>query len=150
MRLGLGAAWPSHQGEYSERAASALMQTVLEVVRYCHTLGIIHRDLKLSNFLMSDDTDNAVLKAIDFGSAAFCEFGTPVAAGHHATRAPGHLWGGGDCCVARSALRVATSSRRGILPDGLWLLLLVMDVTRFLLLRGTHACYVRQLVLVCS
>ncbi|GJP42568.1 hypothetical protein CLOM_g2119 [Closterium sp. NIES-68] len=51
------------------------MRVVVEVVRACHALGIVHRDVKLGNFLLSDQTDRATLKAIDFGSAAFCQPG---------------------------------------------------------------------------
>ncbi|CAI6007001.1 unnamed protein product [Closterium sp. NIES-65] len=65
----------AQQGEYSERAAAAIMRVVLEVVRACHALGIVHRDVKLGNFLLSDQSDHATLKAIDFGSAAFCQPG---------------------------------------------------------------------------
>lgn len=36
-------------------------------VKYLHTLGILHRDLKLENIIMSDQTDNAIPKIVDFG-----------------------------------------------------------------------------------
>ena len=36
-------------------------------VKYLHGFGIVHRDLKLENIMMSDDTDNAVPKIVDFG-----------------------------------------------------------------------------------
>ncbi len=32
-----------------------------------HSYGIAHRDLKLENILMSDDTDDSILKIVDFG-----------------------------------------------------------------------------------
>lgn len=32
-----------------------------------HSFGIAHRDLKLENIIMSDDSDQAELKVIDFG-----------------------------------------------------------------------------------
>ncbi|CAI7863289.1 unnamed protein product [Closterium sp. NIES-54] len=70
----------AQQGEYSERAAAAIMRVVLEVVRACHALGIVHRDVKLGNFLLSDQSDHATLKAIDFGSAAFCQPGEELEA----------------------------------------------------------------------
>ena len=38
-------------------------------LKYLHSLGIIHRDLKLENIMMSDDTDNATPKLVDFGLA---------------------------------------------------------------------------------
>eukprot|EP00347_Sterkiella_histriomuscorum_P009944 403339273 len=36
-------------------------------IKYIHDLGIMHRDLKLANILMSDSTDQAQLKLADFG-----------------------------------------------------------------------------------
>lgn len=38
-------------------------------VRYLHEFGIVHRDLKLENIMMSDTTDEAVPKIVDFGLA---------------------------------------------------------------------------------
>ena len=38
-------------------------------VLYLHEFGIVHRDLKLENIMMSDGTDNAVPKIVDFGLA---------------------------------------------------------------------------------
>ena len=35
--------------------------------KYLHGFGIVHRDLKLENIMMSDDTENAVPKIVDFG-----------------------------------------------------------------------------------
>ena len=32
-----------------------------------HSKGYMHRDLKLENIMMSDDTENAVPKIVDFG-----------------------------------------------------------------------------------
>lgn len=34
-----------------------------------HNYGIVHRDLKLENVMMNDDSDNAVPKLVDFGLA---------------------------------------------------------------------------------
>ena len=34
-----------------------------------HQFGIVHRDLKLENIMMSDSTDHAVPKIVDFGLA---------------------------------------------------------------------------------
>ena len=38
-------------------------------VNYMHNLNIMHRDLKLENIMMSDQSDKAVPKIIDFGLA---------------------------------------------------------------------------------
>jgi len=38
-------------------------------VKYLHGFGIVHRDLKLENIMMSDQTENAMPKIVDFGLA---------------------------------------------------------------------------------
>ena len=39
-------------------------------------MGVCHRDLKLENFLLLDNTEDSPLKVIDFGLS--CEFFTTV------------------------------------------------------------------------
>ena len=34
-----------------------------------HSYGIVHRDLKLENIMMSDNSENAIPKLVDFGLA---------------------------------------------------------------------------------
>lgn len=58
-------------GIFSESLASKLMQQVITSVAYCHNHGIIHRDIKLENFLLSDPSPDAVLKLADFGLSKF-------------------------------------------------------------------------------
>lgn len=38
-------------------------------IKYLHEFGIVHRDLKLENIMMSDSTDGAVPQIVDFGLA---------------------------------------------------------------------------------
>ena len=59
------------KGHYSEREAAKLMKTVVEVVDACHSLGVMHRDLKPDNFLFDSDKEGAALKATDFGLSVF-------------------------------------------------------------------------------
>ncbi|KAG6491008.1 hypothetical protein ZIOFF_052340 [Zingiber officinale] len=59
------------RGHYSERAAAAVMRTIVEVVQLCHRHGVIHRDLKPENFLFANNKENSPLKAIDFGLSVF-------------------------------------------------------------------------------
>ncbi|MCO5604758.1 hypothetical protein L7F22_058928 [Adiantum nelumboides] len=59
------------RGHYSERAAAAVMRTILEVVQVCHKHGVMHRDLKPENFLFANKKENSPLKAIDFGLSVF-------------------------------------------------------------------------------
>ena len=39
---------------------------LLRGIQYLHNYGIIHRDLKLENVIMSDNSDRAVPKIVDF------------------------------------------------------------------------------------
>ncbi|KAM3340427.1 calcium-dependent protein kinase 13 [Capsicum galapagoense] len=59
------------RGHYTERAAVAVMRTIMEVVEVCHKHGVIHRDLKPENFLYANKKENSPLKAIDFGLSIF-------------------------------------------------------------------------------
>ena len=52
---------------YSEKVACKLIHTMLAAVRYCHDHNIVHRDLKLENFLFENEEYGAELKLIDFG-----------------------------------------------------------------------------------
>jgi len=38
-------------------------------LKYMHSYGVVHRDLKLENIMMSDQTDHAIPKIVDFGLA---------------------------------------------------------------------------------
>ncbi|CAF1778145.1 unnamed protein product [Brassica oleracea var. botrytis] len=59
------------RGHYTERAAAAVMKTILEVVQVCHKNGVMHRDLKPENFLFANKKETSPLKAIDFGLSVF-------------------------------------------------------------------------------
>jgi calcium-dependent protein kinase len=59
------------RGRYTERAAAAAARTVAAVVRACHAHGVMHRDLKPENFLYEGRSEDAQLKAIDFGLSVF-------------------------------------------------------------------------------
>ncbi len=38
-------------------------------IKYLHSYGIVHRDLKLENIMMTDTTNKSVPKLVDFGLA---------------------------------------------------------------------------------
>lgn len=40
------------KGTYSEADAAKLMRKLMEAVNFCHSKGIIHRDLKLENLIL--------------------------------------------------------------------------------------------------
>lgn len=55
------------EGCFKEEQAAIVMQRIFQAVRYLHAIGIVHRDLKLENFLFSHKGDDAEIKLIDFG-----------------------------------------------------------------------------------
>lgn len=50
--------------QYSEKVACRYVQTMLSAITYCHSHNIVHRDLKLENFLFEDESPNSELKLI--------------------------------------------------------------------------------------
>jgi len=60
---------------YTEAQCARLVKQMLSSVRYIHNKGIIHRDLKLENFLFSNMDNNSELKMIDFGLSKHFTFG---------------------------------------------------------------------------
>lgn len=52
---------------FREDRASKLMYDMISSVKYLHSLGIVHRDLKLENFLFQGNSSNSPLILIDFG-----------------------------------------------------------------------------------
>jgi calcium-dependent protein kinase len=52
---------------FAESKAARMLQDMLSAVLYLHNNGIVHRDLKLENFLFEEKTPNSSLKLIDFG-----------------------------------------------------------------------------------
>ena len=57
-------------GRLSEMQAYAIFKRIVQGVQYCHSQGIIHRDLKLENVLVrfeADDETLADVKLADFG-----------------------------------------------------------------------------------
>jgi len=59
------------KGHYSERKAAKLIKTIVGMVEGCYSLGVMHRDLKPENFLFAGTSEDAPLKAIDFGLSMF-------------------------------------------------------------------------------
>ena len=53
----------------SERSSRFLFQQILDAVQYCHSMGVVHRDVKDENILI--DLKNHRIKLIDFGSGTF-------------------------------------------------------------------------------
>lgn len=55
------------RGHYTERKAAELARLILNVMEAYHSLGVMHRDLKLENFLFINHEEESPLKTIDFG-----------------------------------------------------------------------------------
>ena len=65
---------------FTEEIVQYLMRQIIDVMKYVHSLGIIHRDLKLDNILVKFNNDSdknnlnmmkATIKIIDFGCATY-------------------------------------------------------------------------------
>ena len=55
------------RGCLSEDVVRDLFKQAVSAVHYCHRKGIIHRDIKLDNFLLDISGDNPIVKLCDFG-----------------------------------------------------------------------------------
>ncbi len=51
----------------SETRARTIVHSMATALYYLHSYGIVHRDIKLDNVLMVDETDESELKLVDFG-----------------------------------------------------------------------------------
>jgi serine/threonine protein kinase len=51
----------------AESKAAEIVYKLSSAIYYLHTYGIAHRDIKLENILMTDDTDNGDIRLVDFG-----------------------------------------------------------------------------------
>lgn len=56
-------------GHLNEAQATAVLLQILKAVEYLHDHGIVHRDLKLENILMTSLDDRARVVVADFESA---------------------------------------------------------------------------------
>lgn len=57
-------------GPCSEVEASRIMRSVVTGIEACHSMGVIHRDVKLENILLVNKDDPGEVKLIDFGMSA--------------------------------------------------------------------------------
>ena len=60
---------------YTEAECARLVKQMLSACRYLHSKGIIHRDLKLENFLFASKDKDAELMMIDFGLSKHFRYG---------------------------------------------------------------------------
>jgi serine/threonine protein kinase len=51
----------------SEERSKVIFRKIANALYYMHSMGICHRDLKLENIMMTDDSEEAIPVIIDFG-----------------------------------------------------------------------------------
>ena len=61
--------------KYDEDTIGKIFRGIIKAVLHCHQMGILHRDIKLCNFLLSNKTTDAIVKLADFGLACFFNYG---------------------------------------------------------------------------
>ncbi|CAL4992118.1 unnamed protein product [Urochloa decumbens] len=61
------------KGAYSERQASGVCGDIVTIVRDCHFMGVMHRNVQPENLLLASAAEDAPLKATDFGISVFIE-----------------------------------------------------------------------------
>ncbi|KAK1130917.1 hypothetical protein K0M31_017223 [Melipona bicolor] len=54
---------------FSEQQASRIMRQLASAVRFMHSRGVVHRDLKLENIVFVDESEDSPVKIVDFGFA---------------------------------------------------------------------------------
>ena len=52
---------------FTEKRASEIMFQIANGLNYLHSYGVLHRDLKPDNIMLSDSSENATIKIMDFG-----------------------------------------------------------------------------------
>lgn len=62
-------------GRFSEAEARILFRHLMQVVLYCHEIGVVHRDLKPENILLATKASSSPIKLADFGLATYVKPG---------------------------------------------------------------------------
>lgn len=61
------------KGRLDEIEARKIIVQIINAIAYCHSSGVIHRDLKLENIMfLDDDPEELTIKVIDFGISGVC------------------------------------------------------------------------------
>lgn len=61
----------TEKGNLSEEEANLVMQKLLSCMKYCNGKGIMHRDIKLENIMLTKSKNLDEIKLIDFGCATY-------------------------------------------------------------------------------
>ena len=59
-------------GRFSEAQAARIIREIMQLLAQAHSRNIVIRDIKPDNLLFLDHSEDAPLKAIDFGIATIC------------------------------------------------------------------------------
>ena len=59
--------WEKRNYRISEMRTCTIIHSLATALYYLHHYGIVHRDLKLDNILMADETEDSDVKIVDFG-----------------------------------------------------------------------------------
>uniref|UniRef100_A0A2P2L8V4 non-specific serine/threonine protein kinase n=1 Tax=Rhizophora mucronata TaxID=61149 RepID=A0A2P2L8V4_RHIMU len=62
-------------GRFCEAEAYVLFRHLMQVVLYCHEIGVVHRDLKPENILLATKASSSQIKLADFGLATYIKPG---------------------------------------------------------------------------
>jgi len=60
------------QKEFTERQLAGFMTEIIDFLKYCHEVGLVHADLKPENIVLSESEGQLTLKVVDFGMSVFC------------------------------------------------------------------------------
>ena len=83
-----------NQKKFGNEDIQLFIKTLFEVLHYIHSQGIIHRDLKLENILMSSNKSLNDFKLADFGLACYSDKSLKLKSGSPGYMAPEILRGG--------------------------------------------------------
>ncbi|KAK3595210.1 hypothetical protein CHS0354_021525 [Potamilus streckersoni] len=64
----------NRKGPLEEREARAYMRQMADIVHHMHSMGVVHRDLKPDNFILTCGT----IKLVDFGLSGFLKEGSTL------------------------------------------------------------------------
>lgn len=59
------------KGTLPEKDARKILLQIISAIQYCHSNGVVHRDLKLENILFKE-VEDLYVKVIDFGISGVC------------------------------------------------------------------------------
>lgn len=62
-----------HKNLFSENFVASVLRGTLRGLHHVHDHGIVHRDIKTSNIMFSDRTEDSEIKIIDFGAAVIID-----------------------------------------------------------------------------